>query len=53
VRVELSLAYAIRRRSAVTPVIDMLFIRRAMTVSLEQTLTRFGASLKLAHPPPP
>jgi hypothetical protein len=53
VRVELSLAYAIRRRSPVTPVIDVLFIRRAMTASLEQTLSRFGASLESAHPPPP
>ena len=53
VRVELSLAYEIRRRSPVTPVIDLLFIRRAMTVSLERTLYRFGASLESAHPPPP
>jgi hypothetical protein len=53
VRVELSLAYEIRRRSPVTPVIDLLFIRRAMTVSLERTLSRFGASLESAHPPPP
>jgi polyketide cyclase/dehydrase/lipid transport protein len=52
VRVELSLAYEIRRRSPVTPVIDVFFIRRAMTVSLESTLSRFGASLKAAHPPP-
>jgi hypothetical protein len=51
VRVELSLAYEIRRRSPVTPVIDVLFIRRAMTVSLAQTLSRFGASLESAHPP--
>jgi hypothetical protein len=53
VRVELSLAYEIRRRSPLTPVIDVLFIRRAMTDSLEQTLSRFGASLESAHPPPP
>ena len=52
VRVELSLAYEIRRRSPVTPVIDLLFIRRAMTVSLELTLSRFGASLEAAHSPP-
>lgn len=53
VRVELSLAYQIRRRSPVTPLIDVLFIRRAMTSSLEQTLSRFGVSLESAHPPPP
>jgi Polyketide cyclase / dehydrase and lipid transport len=53
VRVELSLAYEIRRRSPLTPVIDVLFIRRAMTASLEQTLSRFGVSLESAHPPPP
>jgi hypothetical protein len=53
VRVELSLAYEFRRRSPVTPVIDMLFIRRAMTISLEQTLSRFGVSLESAHPPSP
>jgi hypothetical protein len=53
VRVELSLAYQIQRRSPVTPLIDVLFIRRAMTSSLEQTLSRFGVSLESAHPPPP
>jgi hypothetical protein len=53
VRVELSLAYQIRRRSPVTPLIDLLFIRRAMTASLEQTLSRFGASLEAAYPSRP
>jgi hypothetical protein len=53
VLVELGLAYRIRRRSPVTPVIDLLFIRRAMTTSLEQTLERFGASLESSHSPPP
>lgn len=52
VRVELSLAYQIRRRSPVTPLVDLLFIRRAMTSSLEQTLSRFGVSLESAPPPP-
>jgi hypothetical protein len=51
VRVELSLGYQIRRRSPVTPLIDLLFIRRAMTASLEHTLTRFGASLEIATRP--
>ncbi len=53
VRVELSLAYTIRRRSPLTGLIDVLFIRRAMADSLEHTLSRFGASLESAHPPPP
>jgi hypothetical protein len=53
VRVALSLAYRIRRRSPVTPLIDVLFVRRAMTSSLEQTLSRFGVSLESSHPPPP
>jgi hypothetical protein len=50
VRVELSLAYEITRRSPVTPLIDLLFIRRAMTASLEQTLSRFGVSLESSYP---
>jgi hypothetical protein len=29
--------------------IDLLFIRRAMTRSLEQTLSRFGAELETAR----
>jgi hypothetical protein len=53
VRVELSLAYEIRRRSPVTPLIDLLFIRRAMTASLEQTVSRFGVSLEATYPSPP
>jgi hypothetical protein len=52
VLVELSLTYRIRRRSPVTPLIDVLFIKRAMTSSLEQTLERFGVSLESSHPPP-
>lgn len=50
VRLELSLAYQIRRRSRLTWVVDLLFIRRAMTVSLEQTLARFGSSLQSGDP---
>jgi polyketide cyclase/dehydrase/lipid transport protein len=51
VRVALSLAYEITRRSPITPLIDLLFIRRAMVMSLEQTVSRFGVSLEAAHPP--
>jgi hypothetical protein len=50
VHVELTLAYEIVRRSVLTPVIDVLFIRRAMTSSLEQTLERFGAGLEPVQP---
>ncbi len=53
VRVTLSLAYEIRRRSPVTAVIDLLFIRRAMGVSLGATLSRFGAGLKAVSAGPP
>jgi hypothetical protein len=43
VEVRLTLAYQIERRSPVTPLIDILFIRRAMTTSLATTLGRFKA----------
>ena len=43
VRVTLTLDYRIRRWSPLTPVIDRLFVRRAMTQSLDRTLDRFGA----------
>jgi hypothetical protein len=45
VRVELALEYELRTRSLVTPLVDLLFIRRAMAASLRSTLTRFGAEL--------
>jgi hypothetical protein len=45
VEVELSLEYAIKRRSPLTPLIDALFVRRPMANSLGKTLTRFGAEL--------
>ena len=45
VTIELALEYRIRRRSIVTPVVDLLFVRRAMTMSLRSTLARFGAQL--------
>jgi hypothetical protein len=46
VGIELSLAYEIRRRTPLTPIVDLLFIRRAMVASLDLTLTRFGAHLQ-------
>jgi hypothetical protein len=44
--VELKLEYRLKRRSILTPLLDVLFIRRAMSSSLELTLARFGAELK-------
>jgi len=46
VNVVLSLEYELLRRSVVSPVVDLLFIRRAMTASLSATLSRFGAGLR-------
>lgn len=45
VAVTLSLSYELTRRSPLMRLVDPLFIRRAMTRSLEQTLARFGAEL--------
>jgi hypothetical protein len=43
--VTLTLSYELTRRSPLMRLVDLLFIRRAMTRSLEQTLARFGAEL--------
>ena len=45
VEVTLAVEYAIKRRSPLTPVVDLLFVRRAMATSLTKTLARFGAEL--------
>lgn len=45
VRIELSLEYSIKRRSPLTPLVDWLFVRRPMTISLSNTLERFGVAL--------
>jgi polyketide cyclase/dehydrase/lipid transport protein len=50
VRVALSLDYALRRRSPLTPLVDLLFIRRSQRESLERTLRRFGAEVTAAPP---
>jgi polyketide cyclase/dehydrase/lipid transport protein len=42
VEVTLTLSYELQRRSPVTPVVDLLFIRRAMASSLQTTLARFA-----------
>jgi Polyketide cyclase / dehydrase and lipid transport len=45
VQVQLSLAYRIKNRSIITPLLDLLFIRRAMASSLDRTVVRFGVEL--------
>ena len=45
VEVQLALEYELKRRSLFTPVVDALFIKRAMTTSLATTLGRFGAEV--------
>jgi uncharacterized membrane protein len=45
VRVELALEYELKSSSLFTPVVDALFIRRAITSSLRLTLARFGTEL--------
>jgi uncharacterized membrane protein len=45
VEVELSLSYEIKRRNPFTPAVDVLFVRRAMTDSLQKTLRRFAIEL--------
>jgi hypothetical protein len=42
VRLNLTLEYRLKNRSAATPVLDLLFIRRAIRDSLQRTLNRFG-----------
>jgi hypothetical protein len=49
VTVELSLSYELKRRSPLMALVDLLFIRRAMTTSLSSTLHRFGAELEAAR----
>jgi hypothetical protein len=41
-RVTLSLEYELKRRNALTPLIDWLFVRRAINDSLRRTLARFA-----------
>jgi Polyketide cyclase / dehydrase and lipid transport len=42
VRITLALDYELKRRQPLTPLIDLLFIRRALRASLTRTLTRFA-----------
>ncbi len=45
VEVVLELAYRIKRRNPLTPLVDLVFVRRLMTASMTRTLTRFGWAL--------
>lgn len=45
VEVSLRIEYQILNRSILTPILDFLFVKRAMRRSLETTLTQFGAHL--------
>jgi hypothetical protein len=46
VEVTFRLEYQLRRFSPITLVVDVLFIRRQMTLSLNRTLDRFGTRLR-------
>jgi hypothetical protein len=46
VEVTLTLEYEIKDRTPLTPVIDRVFVRRAMTDSLRRTLRRFATERK-------
>jgi hypothetical protein len=49
VEIALTLEYEIKQRSVLTPVVDLLFIRRAFRASLDATLRRFGLELEAAR----
>jgi hypothetical protein len=49
--VTLRLEYRLTRRSPVTPVIDLLFIRREMSLSLHRSLAGFAARLRTDSSP--
>ena len=51
VRVTLTLEYEVRKRSVLTPVVDMLFIRGAQERSLSSTLARFASELAATRQP--
>jgi hypothetical protein len=51
VGVAISLSYELKQRSPLMRLVDVLFIRRAMTRALEQTIARFGAVLEAARRP--
>ncbi len=46
VQIGLTLEYALKRRSPVSPIVDALFIKRAMAASLNVTLAHFAVELR-------
>ena len=46
VEITLSLEYRIKDRTPLTPLVDLLFVRRAMTDALRRTVTRFSNERK-------
>lgn len=46
VEITLTLEYELKERNALTPVVDLLFIRRAMNDALRRTLARFANERK-------
>ena len=46
VEITLSLEYRIKDRTPLTPLVDLLFVRRAMTDALKRTVTRFSNERK-------
>jgi uncharacterized membrane protein len=53
VEIYLSLSYEITQRNPFMPVIDLLFVRRAMERSLRATLQRFAAHVEATAAEPP
>jgi hypothetical protein len=51
VRVALALEYELVNRWLLSPLVDLLFIRRAMAASLDATLSRFAVELRAARLP--
>lgn len=49
VEVAFSLRYELVRRNLLTPMVDLLFIRRAFATSLQTTVSRFGAELQASR----
>jgi Polyketide cyclase / dehydrase and lipid transport len=45
VKITLALEYRLKDRNLLSPLVDLLFIRRAMTDSLRRTLRRFNSEL--------
>jgi hypothetical protein len=50
--VRLELAYDIRERTPLTPLVDLFFVKRTQRDSLQRTLRRFALELRDDHDPP-